>query len=230
MRFNLCDTPQYFSLDGKDHLLESVFFSGLYDEFNFGHLKMNGKVHVMGICFYPETFYPFTGIPVSEFRNQVLGVSEVGLRKTKDIVEQLKEAPDISSRLNILENKLIYHIKGNAQIPADFQQLFRALSAGDQLYRLGDFCDYHHINIRMLERQFNKYVGLSAKTYLTINRFQNSLNQLLSQDYEKLSDIAFDNGYFDQVHFIKHFKRFAGTTPRRFISQNNSMLQVGKFA
>lgn len=216
-------------MDGKDNLLENVFFSGLYDQFKFGQLKMNGKVHVMGICFYPEAFYPFVGIPVSEFRNQILGVSEVGLSMAKDTLERLKESPDINSRLNILETELLKYLKGNELIPADFQQLFRALSARDGIYQLSDFCDRNHISIRKLERQFNKYVGLSAKTYLTINRFQNSLTQLLSKDYEKLSDIAFDNGYFDQVHYIKHFKRFAGTTPKVFLRQNNSMLQVGKF-
>ena len=230
MRFNLGDTPQYFSLDGKDHLLENVFFSGLFDQFKFGQLKMNGKVHVMGICFFPETFYPFSKIPVSEFRNQILGVSEVGLNMSKNIIERLQESPDIATRLNILETEFIRLLIINEQMPGNFQQIFRTMSTDNQFLQLSDFCKHHHINIRKLERQFNKYVGLSAKTYLTINRFQNSLNQLLSNNYEKLSDIAFDNGYFDQVHYIKHFKRYAGTTPKKFISQNNSMLQVGKFA
>lgn len=230
MRFNLCDTPQYLNLDGNDHLLENVFFSGLFDQFKLGQLKMNGKVHVIGVCFFPETFYPFSKIPVSEFKNQMLGVNEVGLRMAKDTIGRLRESPDIYTRLNILENEFIRLMIGAEQMPDNFQQLFRTLSDGNQFFQLSDFCKHHHINIRKIERQFNKYVGLSAKTYLTINRFQNSLNQLLSNNYDKLSDIAFDNGYFDQVHYIKHFKRFAGTTPKKFISQSNSMLQVGKFA
>jgi AraC-like DNA-binding protein len=84
--------------------------------------------------------------------------------------------------------------------------------------------------MRTLERMYNKYVGVSANTYGTLNRFHKSLNQLLYTDYSKLSDLAFDNGYFDQMHFIKEFKRFAGNTPKNFIHQNNSILQIGKLS
>jgi AraC-like DNA-binding protein len=75
---------------------------------------------------------------------------------------------------------------------------------------------------------FNKYVGVTASTFGTLNRFHGTLNQLLYSDFSKLSDLAYDNGYFDQMHFIKDFKRFAGDTPRRFVSRKNSILQIGK--
>jgi hypothetical protein len=58
LRFNISDTPQYAIINGKEHLLESVNFSGLQDKYMEAHLKMNGKVQVLGICFYPEGF-PF---------------------------------------------------------------------------------------------------------------------------------------------------------------------------
>ena len=63
-----------------------------------------------------------------------------------------------------------------------------------------------------------------------MNRFQNGLNQLLYHgDFSKLSDIAYQNGYFDQMHYIRDFKRFTGRTPQEFIQKRNSLLQVGKF-
>ena len=61
-----------------------------------------------------------------------------------------------------------------------------------------------------------------------LNRFQNTLNQLFHNDYSKLSDIAYGNDYYDQMHFIRDFKRFAGNTPKSFVHHNNSMLHVGK--
>jgi AraC-like DNA-binding protein len=75
---------------------------------------------------------------------------------------------------------------------------------------------------------YNKYLGVPATTFGKLNRFHNSMNQLLSNDFSKLSDLAFDNGYFDQMHFIRDFKRFTGDTPKNFIRQNNSILQIGK--
>ena len=84
--------------------------------------------------------------------------------------------------------------------------------------------------LRSLERMYNKYVGVPANTYGTLNRFHVSMNRLLYSDYDKLSDLAFDNGYFDQMHFIRYFKRFAGNTPGNFVKQNDSILQIGKIS
>jgi AraC-like DNA-binding protein len=82
--------------------------------------------------------------------------------------------------------------------------------------------------VRKLERLYNKYVGVSASTFSTLNRFHTSFNHLLYNDFSKLSDLAYDNGYFDQTHFIKVFKRFTGNTPKSFIHQRDSILQIGK--
>lgn len=75
---------------------------------------------------------------------------------------------------------------------------------------------------------FSKYVGISASTFGTLDRFHNSMNRLIAGGYSKLSDLAYDNGYFDQMHFIRDFRRFAGNTPKRFASQNSSILQIAK--
>ncbi|MFH0735734.1 MAG: AraC family transcriptional regulator [bacterium] len=228
LRFNLSLTPQYLCLNGKEHLLESVFFSGLQDHFNNAYLKLNGRVDMLGVCFLPEGFFPLLNIPVSEFKNQLLGADDVGFKPARIISERLMEAPDVAARLYILENELALLLDNGTQTPQSFRQLFKALDQSHNPLQISEFCQRNNIGMRKLERMYNKYVGVSAKTYCTLNRFQNSLNQVLYDIYFKLSDIAYGNGYFDQMHFIKDFKRFAGNTPKNFVHQNNSILQIGK--
>ena len=230
LRFNLSETPQYVYLNGREHRLADVYFSGLQDHFMNAHIKLDGKVHMIGVCFQPEGFYPFLRIPVSEFKNQLLGADEVGFKLAQTICERLKEAPDIASRITILENELVTLLVNDNLTPGSFQQVFSALKQSDNPLQISEFCERNNIGLRKLERMYNKYVGVSANTYGTLNRFHKSLNQLLYKDYSKLSDLAFDNGYFDQMHFIKEFKRFAGNTPKSFVQQNNSILQVGKLS
>ena len=228
LRFNLSETPQYVSLNNKDHLLEDVFFWGLHDHFRNASLKLNGRVDMLGVCFLPDGFFPFLKIPVSEFRNQLLGAREVGFKLASTISERLKEAPDVGSRLDILENELVLlFIHGN-HIPENFRQIFKSLNQSENPFQISEFCQRNSIGMRKLERMYNKYVGVPANTFSTITRFQNSLNQLLYSDYSKLSNLAYDNGYFDQMHFIKDFKRFAGNTPKSFVHQNNSIFNIGK--
>ncbi len=230
LRFNLSDTPQYFCLDGKESLLEDVFFSGLRNSFRNTYMKLDGKIHMLGVCFFPEGFYPFLKIPVSEFKNQLLGASDVGFNLAKTISEQLKMARDIKTRLMILEKELYSLLDNRNYTPKSFQQIFNALKQNDNSTHISDFCNQNNISVRKLERMFNKYVGVSAKTYGNINRFQNSLNQIMYSNYSKLSDIAFNNDYFDQMHFIKEFKRFTGNTPKTFIKNKDSLFHIGKFA
>jgi len=228
LKFNLSETPHFVCLNGREHLLEDVYFSGLCDHYCNAYMKINGKVDMLGICFLPEGLFPFLKIPVSEFKNQLLGASEIGFKPANTISERLKEAPDVDTRLNILENELALLLDHSKHTPDNFRQLFNTLKNSDSSLQISEFCRRHNMGSRKLERMFNKYVGLAAKTYGTLNRFQNSINQLLNKDYSKLSDIAYGNGYFDQMHFIKEFTRFAGNTPKSFVHQKDSMLQIGK--
>jgi AraC-like DNA-binding protein len=228
LRFNLSDTPHFLSINGNQHLLEKVYFSGIHDHFTNAHLKLSGCVDTLGICFYPEGFYPFLKIPVSEFKNQLLGAGEVGYKLSNSIRERLITVNDIHSRLEILECELINLLIHNNDFQENFSKIFAELKNSETSGNITDFCKKHNICLRNLERMFNKNVGVSASTFSTLNRFHNSLNRLLYNDFSRLSDLAYDNGYFDQMHFIKDFKRFTGNTPKSFVTQSNSILQIGK--
>lgn len=228
MRFNLNETKQYVNLNGSDYLLEDVYFSGLQDHYLNAYLKLSGKVHVFGICFYPEGLYPFLKIPIAEFRNLLAGTNEIGFRLAKVICDHLKEAKDIAARLELIEKELLMLLVSGNDTPDNFRLIFNTLKNSDNSGQFTTFCKNNNLSIRNLERMYNRYVGVSASTYTTLNRFHKSLNLLLRKDFTKLSDLAYDNGYFDQMHFIRDFKRFAGETPKQFILKNNSILQIGK--
>lgn len=228
MRFNLNGNTQYLNLGERKQVLENVFFSGLQDHFLNAHIITDGNVHILGACFMPDGFYPFMRIHLSEFKNRLLGADEVGFRSANSLIHQLNEIPEPALRISLLEKELLLKLTKDDPVPDKFRQMFAALQNIENASGLSNFCLRNNIDIRQLERLYNKYVGVSAKAFLTLNRFHKSLNQLLYADYEKFSDLAFDNDYFDQMHFIKEFKRFTGNTPKNFIRQNNSILQIGK--
>ena len=71
------------------------------------------------------------------------------------------------------------------------------------------------LGIKQFERTFSKYVGVNPKKFASIVRFQNVI-QINSKDKRTLSQIAIDNGYYDQSHFIHDFKSITGLTPKAF--------------
>lgn len=230
MRFNLSDTPHYLSQGESVSRLEDVYFPGLQSRFLNSSLKVSGKIDVMGVCFAPDGFHPFIRIPGAQLRNQVLGANETGFKMANAIAEQLKEAPGTVARLDILERELLHQLNPACQPPGNFRHILEALKQPCNFQNINTFCRQYNISLRQVERMYNRYVGLTASTYCALNRFHNSLNQLLRSDYSKLSDLAYDNDFFDQTHFIKEFRRFAGNTPGKFAKNGNSILQIGKLA
>jgi len=60
------------------------------------------------------------------------------------------------------------------------------------------------------------YTGYTPKILRSIKRFQKTGNQLLYQKSNQLIDIAYGNGFADQAHFIREFRKFSGSSPRVF--------------
>lgn len=66
---------------------------------------------------------------------------------------------------------------------------------------------------RSLQRLFKEYVGLSPKQFAKIIQFQSSLTDLSNPGFKKLTELVYENGFADQSHFIRDFKRYAGVKP-----------------
>jgi len=76
-----------------------------------------------------------------------------------------------------------------------------------------------YITERTFERKFLKEVGVTPKQFAKIIQFSFSLDQLKESHYYNLTDVAFNNNFSDQSHFIKTFKQYAGQTPKEFTNK-----------
>ena len=74
------------------------------------------------------------------------------------------------------------------------------------------------LGIKQFERIFSKHVGLNPKKFSSIIRFQNVIQMQMNDRNANMYQIAFDNGYYDQSHFIHDIKSITGLTPREFFS------------
>jgi AraC-like DNA-binding protein len=77
---------------------------------------------------------------------------------------------------------------------------------------------------RWLQKRFDDVYGMSFKQIQSNLRFQKAhqeLWQTLSRRQSiSLTELAYRNGYFDQAHFIKDFKRYTGMTPGKYLKTN----------
>lgn len=81
-----------------------------------------------------------------------------------------------------------------------------------------------------MQNQITRYQVQNAvlKNYIRFFWMLRIDNAQINTRFSKFSDLAYDNEYYDQMHFIREFKRFTGYTPGMFVKKNNSILQIGK--
>lgn len=88
-------------------------------------------------------------------------------------------------------------------------------SQGD--IRIGDLEKYTGYSSRYISKVFVDNFGLPPKSYALILRFQKVLQRMITDSNMSLTNIASDQGYADQSHFLREFKRFAAQAPSEFI-------------
>jgi len=135
------------------------------------------------------------GIFINEIEEK-LSVASTDKQRIK-IVEYflLTQLKDIKTDKLIIEAvKLIYQTKGTIRVKELNEKLCISQSP--------------------FEKRFRKIVGTTPKKFSSIIRFNAVLDKL--NDTKSLTEICYENNFFDQAHFIKDFKHFTGQTPEEF--------------
>jgi len=95
-------------------------------------------------------------------------------------------------------------------------------------YRIAELADYCQMSVRQLERGFQQVIGTTPKTFARTLRFQEAQRRLMLDPEIELTRLAYQCGYFDQAHFIKDFKAFAGKTPTESAQEMRAWQEIVK--
>lgn len=78
-----------------------------------------------------------------------------------------------------------------------------------------------------LYRDFRRHIGISPKTFIAITRYQTLVGALLAKGMgDGLAQLALMQGYYDQAHANRDFRRFTGVTPTRFRDTLNGIAKM----
>ena len=131
-------------------------------------------------------------------------------------------------RVDIFERFLSEIARGSRKIPKTHQSLIRK-TYGESTLHFG-FTNHKAIrnefSDRHVRRLITQYVGISPKLLMRIVRYQKTLRSINASPNQSMAALSAEQGYFDQPHFIREFRRFQGLTPsefvQRLISKGNS--------
>ena len=205
-----------------------VHINGIRDK--YGYILQTGEIKAFGVSFYSFGLYPFLKISPIELNNMVVNIRDINKIISKNLEEIIR--PDLSPAENIqflekyLEKIISFTSDDMAKIKIlrDFEKEMRNSS-------ISSFCVKNGINIKSFERMSLKYSGSAPKTIQNTAKFQTACNSLIHKyGYSDHADLACDNGYYDQAHFIKEFKRFSGVTPSYFLKEKMSVKENSMYS
>lgn len=219
--FHYGDSYIHHPINGQSIVLPKYFLIGqLTKPYIVEPLGITGSFVVR---FQPNGFLPFTSIPIKEMENTAIPLNRLFGKDGEETGERILNAKSTSERIEIIETFLLNQLTVKQNIDNIVTSTINTIISVNGKFSVNHFSKKNNINRRQLTRKFSSTIGLSPKQLSKTIRIQATLKSLLTKEVNSLTDLAHENEYFDQAHFIKDFKEFTGLTPKEFYGDDLKM-------
>ncbi len=187
-------------------------------------LDTSSFVDFISVRFRAGALRHFCAIPIIELVDlNSLTAKEIWGEAGFELEMRLLEADSFLTRIEIIE----YFLLQQLCIHQKKQQIWFDHIIGQLYYDaqneegLRSVIQQAGISHRYFQKVFKLNTGVSPKHFQCITRFEHTLRTLMLTQSKDYLPLALENGYYDQSHFIKDFKRFTCQTPLSFLQEEN---------
>jgi AraC-like DNA-binding protein len=191
------------------------FLAGVFD----GPVLVSaiGASNCLQANFTPIGARLFFGRPMHELANRTLAIDDILGPEARVTVERLRATSDWEARFAILDRAILDRMS-RVEAPPRF-----VVSAYSTLRRTAGTADIATVasevdrSPRQLIDGFRDHIGFPPKVVARILRFNRALRLLPDAPTGSWSDLAMASGYYDQAHFNRDFRAFAGSSPGEYL-------------
>ena len=208
---------QYFE-DGSFIVQPRSFVFGQITKYI--EIAPTGVSGIVSARFLPDGVLPFITRPIVELENKAVSLSELFGKSGSDLEERVIAASENHERIKIIESFLLSRLSDPATIDNITKHCVNVIMESRGQVGVVELAGKLKINRRNMERKFSSVIGMSPKQLSRVVRLQATLKMLEQKQFSNLTSLAYENGYYDQAHFIKDFKEFTGMSPKLFFADN----------
>jgi len=192
------------TLFGQTILPETITFT---EDFN-----------LIAYFFKPYSLISIFGVTAQELTDKPVDLNLLAPQKTIELQEQLLNSHTIENMITLLDNYISDLISNSKSDCPIIKYAANKIVKNPSKEALILVQKELHITERTFQRMFEKNIGIGPNLYRRVCQFNLAFQQLNNRNYFKLSDIAFENGYADQSHYIRSFKEFTNLTPKDYLN------------
>ncbi len=191
-----------------------ITYTGIHSEGRIGII--DAPFNKLGIVYQPLGINSFLRAPLSEVIKEspksdfdYFGQNFIG------VLDFIYGTDKLEEKINGLDD----FFNGQLQ-PIEEQRIISAVSLLlDEDLSIQNLSQRLNISRKTLLRLFKKHLNCTPKTFATIVKFRKALNLYQSKENKpQLTQFAYENEYYDQSDFIKHFKKVTGFNPKNFFA------------
>ncbi|WP_343632794.1 helix-turn-helix transcriptional regulator [Fluviicola sp.] len=198
--------------ENGENKLNAAGISGIFDTYKV--FKNSSGIGTFLVYFTEIGFAHFASRPVNELFNLSISLEDVfEKQKVREVEEKLSAALTDKHRIRVVEQFLVSQLK-DVQTDKLIVEAVRRIYESKGTIRIRELNEQLFISQSPFEKRFRKVVGTTPKKFASIIRFNALLEDL--KHSKSLTEICYENHFFDQAHFIKEFKHFTGDTPENF--------------
>ena len=212
-----------------DILLDDVY---LFGQKTKGVLYQNPdeKLMALGVNFKSTAMYQLFKIPAKELANQCVSLKGLPSSSLHQLRNSLLKLNSPDSQIDLIKNYLLN--KTAETSPVKQMQHNVLLKNIVQFIRqnkgetpVQEIINRFQLSYKFLERLFNKYIGISPKTFCRIIRFSYTFSCCQKSHVQNLTHLAYSAGYYDQMHFIKEVKAISGLNPSELYQSTDKPIE-----
>lgn len=187
-------------------------------------LDLQANCEYFGVRFLPSLETKYLNYSMKEMTDNIMPLTDI-ISADYSAIERIIYERTFHKRITLFKELIGCHV-----FPSDSPQ--NAITyAVKKIYSLKGNIGIHQLaeetgySTRYLRKQFQEHVGIPPKLFSNIVRFQHSLYMLTKRNNCTIWDVINENGYHDQAHLIKEFKKFASITPNQLSSYSTQKFE-----
>ncbi len=178
---------------------------------------------VLGVNFKPGGAAAFFTQPLHTLEAQHVALSELAGADARALEDALGGVRDATGVIRVMEAFLAHTLRSQQLHPAVRDAVARLDGAHPQP-QIADLVAGSGYSHRRFSELFRTSVGLGAKQFSRVARFQRALRYLERQQQTDWQDLVAHCAFYDQAHLIHEFRRHAGMSPTRYLELRRERL------
>ena len=172
-----------------------------------------GKKHKeLVVCFKPCGMYRLLGIPLNQMVDKDFDARLILGNEIDTLVDQLLHAKSDEKVNHLVQLYLLQRLDSlKPLLPFDLAMIQLVKNIGN--IAIENIALQACMSLRQFERKSLERIGLPPKYFSRMIRFSRAFKLKELHPGKPWIHIAHECGYFDQMHFIRDFKSFAGFSP-----------------